>query len=134
MNLPTARAALELHAGRAENAIGILKPLTRFELSRSTLLGIYIRGQAYLLMKSGAEAASEFQKILTHRNIAQRSELFPLSFVGLARAYTLAGNREGARKAYEDLFAIWKDADPNIPVLVQAKAEYALLENQQPGR
>ena len=131
MDLPTARAAFELHAGHPERVIENLKPLTRFEPASRTLLGIYMRGQAYLLLKSGAGAASEFQKLLSHRNIALRSELFPLSFVGLARAYALGGNLEGARKAYEDFFAIWKDADPNIPVLVQAKAEYARFENRQ---
>lgn len=127
MNLPTATAAFELSTGDAVKAIQTLKPITRFEPAARTLFAIYLRGQAYLQLKSGAEAAAEFQKILSHRGVVLRSELFPLSYLGLARSYALAGDRAKARKAYEDFFGIWKDADPDIPVLVQAKAEFARL-------
>jgi hypothetical protein len=77
--------------------------------------------------KSGAEAAAEFQKILSHRGVALRSVLFPLSQLGLGRANAMAGNTDKARKAYDDFFALWKNADPDIPILVQAKGEYAKL-------
>jgi len=129
VDIPMAKAGLALHAGDAAQAIQLLRPLIRFEPSGRSLSGIYLRGQAYLQTKSGPESAAEFQKILSHRGIALRSVLFPLSHLGLARAYTLTGDKPKARKSYEDFFAIWKDADPDIPVLVEAKAEYAKLGN-----
>jgi hypothetical protein len=127
IDLPTAEAAYALHSGDAAKTIQILRPVVRFEPGARSLLGTYIRGQAYLQTRSGPQAAEEFQKILTHRDVLARSILIPLSHLGLARAYVLAGDAMKARKSYEDLFAIWKEADADIPVLVEAKAEYAKL-------
>ena len=127
---PTAKAAFELHAGHAEVAIQLLKPIGRYEPAARSLLAIYLRGQAYLKTKSGPEAATEFQKILNHRAVALRSTIFPLSWLGLARASALAGDPATARKAYGEFFTIWKEADTDIPVLVEARAEYKMLVNQ----
>jgi serine/threonine protein kinase/Flp pilus assembly protein TadD len=129
VDIPTAKAAYELHSGDAAKAIPLLKPLTRFEPSSRSLLAIYLRGLAYLKIKSGPEAGAEFQKILGNRGVVLRSVFYPLSHLGLARAYALAGDNVKARKSYEDFFAIWKNADADIPVLVEAKAEYAKLDN-----
>jgi predicted Zn-dependent protease len=127
VDVPTAKAAVALHEGKPADAVDALKPALRYEPSYRSLLPIYIRGQAYLQNKSGAEAAAEFQKILSHRGVALRSVLFPLSQLGLGRANAMAGNTDKARKAYDDFFALWKNADPDIPILVQAKGEYAKL-------
>ncbi|MCH8947912.1 MAG: hypothetical protein IH789_09850 [Acidobacteria bacterium] len=78
-------------------------------------------------MGRGEEAAAEFQKILDHAGLAALGPLRPLAHLGLARARALAGNEAGARRAYEDFLALWKVADPDIPILQQAKAEYAKL-------
>jgi eukaryotic-like serine/threonine-protein kinase len=127
VDIPTAKAALALHEGKPAEAVEALKPALRYEPSFRSLLAIYMRGQAYLQSQSGVEAAAEFQKILSHRGVALRSPLFPLSHLGLARSYALSGDHARARKAYDDFFTIWKDADPDIPILVQAKAEYGKL-------
>jgi hypothetical protein len=81
-------------------------------------------GQAYLKLKRGAEAAAEFQKILDHRGYAPLSPLYPLAHLGLARAATLTGETSKSRKAYEDFFAAWKEADSDLPILIEAKKEY----------
>ena len=73
------------------------------------------------------EAAAEFQKILDHRGIVLNSPLGALAHVGLARAHAASGNNAAARSAYQDFFALWKDADPDVPILIQAKSEYAKL-------
>jgi serine/threonine protein kinase/Flp pilus assembly protein TadD len=127
IDTPTARAAFELRSGNTAKAVQLLSPVARFEPSLASLLAIYVRGQAYLQSQSGPEAAAEFQKIISNRGVAPRSGLFPLSHLGLARAYALAGDRVKARKSYEDFFAIWKSADADIPILVEAKAEYTKL-------
>jgi tetratricopeptide (TPR) repeat protein len=127
IDIPTAKAALALHDGKPDEAVDALKPALRYEPSYRSMLAIYLRGQAYLQAKAGAEAAAEFQKIASHRGVALRWPLFPLGYLGLGRAYALAGDPAKARSAYDKFFMIWKDADPDIPVLVQAKAEYAKL-------
>jgi len=88
----------------------------------------YVRGQAYLLLHQGKEAANEFQKLVSHRTMLANSPLFPLTHLQLARAISQSGDAAGTRKAYQDFFALWKDADPDIPILKQAKAEYAKLQ------
>ena len=116
-----------MRAGDGSGAIQKLRQIARFEPGQRTLIGIYLRGQAYLEAKSGAEAGAEFRKILDNRGITLRSILYPLSQLGFARSRALAGDNAGARKAYAEFFATWKDADSDIPVLVQARAEYAQL-------
>jgi hypothetical protein len=87
-----------------------------------------VRGQAYLLLHRGAEAAAEFQKFLDHPTVVANSPLFILAHLGLARAQTLQGHTDKSRAAYQDFFTLWKDADPDIPILKEAKAEYAKLQ------
>ncbi len=84
----------------------------------------YLRGQAYLKLKQGTEAATEFQKILDHRGQAPLSVLYPLAHLGSARAAALAGDMAKSRAAYEDFFKMWKSADADLPILIDAKREY----------
>ena len=87
-----------------------------------------VRGQAYLAAAKGIEGAVEFQKILDHRGVAQNEPIAALAHLGLARAYALQGDSLKARAAYNDFLTLWKDADPDIPILIAAKAEYAKLK------
>ena len=125
--IPTAKAAREVRAGNGAKAIELLTGVKPFEPSLVSLPAIYTRGLAYLQSKSGGEAAAEFQKVLDHRSVDPLSPLYPLSHLGLARAYTLVGDLAHARKSYQDFLGIWKNADPDLPVLVRAKGEYATL-------
>jgi hypothetical protein len=88
---------------------------------------VYVRGQTYLLLRQGKEAATEFQQFLDHRGIVMNFPLGALAHLGVARAYALSGDAAKAKTAYQDFFALWKDADPGIPILKEAKAEYAKL-------
>jgi hypothetical protein len=90
----------------------------------------YLRGQAYLALRRGKQAATEFQKILDHPGIAVNSAIAALAHLGLGRARALCGDTAGARAAYQDFFALWKDADPDVPILKQAKIEYAKLQSR----
>ena len=92
------------------------------------LYPIYVRGNAYLAERQGAAAAAEFQKILDHPGVVTNDPIGALAHLGLGRAYVLAGDPAKAKIAYQDFFAIWKDADPDIPIYKQAKAEYAKLK------
>ena len=89
---------------------------------------IYARGQTYLLLHRGKEAADEFQKIIDHPNMLGNSPVLPLAHLQLARAYVLEQDNAKARAAYQDFLGMWKDADPDVPVLKAAKAEYAKLQ------
>jgi Tfp pilus assembly protein PilF len=89
---------------------------------------VYVRGEAYLAVHQGSEAAAEFQKILDHRGVVLNEPIGALAHLGLARAYAMQGDTAKAKPAYQDFLTLWKDADPDIPVLKQAKAEYANLK------
>ncbi len=120
--LPVIRAAIEIERGNADHAIRFLQPATAYE--RAALLWpTYLRGQAHLRRKSGMEAAAEFQKILDHRGWDAASPLWPLAQLGLARAAALAGDKARSRQAYQDFLALWKDADSDLPILVEARRE-----------
>jgi serine/threonine protein kinase/tetratricopeptide (TPR) repeat protein len=121
-----ARAVIELYRGNAAKAVELLQGAVPYEFSRTGV--IYIRTLAYLQLKKGAEAAAEFQKILDRRGAAATDDTYPLAHLGMARAAALAGDTSKARKFYQDFFALWKDADPDIPLLITAKAEYAKLK------
>jgi tetratricopeptide (TPR) repeat protein len=133
--LPSIRAAIELRRNNADKAIGILQAAVPYELGSpspapsngATLYPIYLRGQAYLKLRQGKDAAAEFQKILDHRNIVVNFITGALAHQGLARAYVLQGDTAKARTVYNDFLTLWKDADPDIPILKQAKTEYAKL-------
>jgi serine/threonine protein kinase/tetratricopeptide (TPR) repeat protein len=134
--LPTIRSYLEIRLSKPANALKLLQPVAPVELAfpppqfgpGPPLYSIYVRGQAYLLLNHDKEAANEFQKILTHRNMVGNSLLFSVAHLQLARARSLSGDVPGARKYYQDFLALWKDADPDIPILKQAKAEYEKLQ------
>jgi hypothetical protein len=89
---------------------------------------VYIRGEAYLLLHQGKEAASQFQKFLDYRGVAVNCPLGALARLQLGRAFARQGDTDRSRAAYRDFFRLWKDADPNIPVLIGAKSEYATLK------
>jgi len=94
----------------------------------TSLYAVFVRGQAFLKLQQGTEAAAEFKKILDRRGIVLNEPIAALAHLGLARAYALQGNTPQARVAYQDFFALWKDADSDIPILIAAKAEYAKLQ------
>jgi tetratricopeptide (TPR) repeat protein/predicted Ser/Thr protein kinase len=128
--LPVIRAALDLRQGKGSKAVDELEPATVFELgnpSSLTLYPAYVRGQAYLVIGDASKAAAEFQKFIDHPGIVLNSPLGPLAHLGRARAYARSGDSAKTRDAYRDFLGLWKDADPDIPILKEAKAEYAKL-------
>jgi tetratricopeptide (TPR) repeat protein len=132
--LPMARSALAHNSGDAQAALDALTASTPYELGHTNedftfaVYPVYFRGQAYLAEKNGDAAAAEFQKILDHASIVGNEPIGALAHLGLGRAYSLSGNAAKAKTAYQDFFRRWKDADPDIPLLIQAKAEYAKLQ------
>jgi eukaryotic-like serine/threonine-protein kinase len=135
--LPAVRASLALNHGDRSKAIEFLQVAVPYELGMprsatfayfGALYPIYVRGQAYLAAHQGAEAAREFQKIVDHPGITIGDALGVLAHLGMARAYALTGDAARARAKYEGFLTLWKDADPDLPVLKQAKAEYAKLK------
>ncbi len=127
VSLPLIRAQLELNRGNAAQAIQLLEPARKYEVY-GDFWPQYVRAQAYLKQGNGAEATKEFRTIIDHRGWYPLSPLYPLAYVGLARAATLSGDAVKARKAYQDFFALWKDADPTISILIGAHAEYEKLK------
>jgi eukaryotic-like serine/threonine-protein kinase len=134
VQLPGIRAAIELHRGQPARAVELLASASPYE--RAYPEAVYLRGLAYLRLRKGAEAAAEFQKIVDHKGANWASAWrFPnwglhysLSYLGLARAYELMGDTGRARNAFQDFFALWKDADQDLPILKQAQEEYARLQ------
>jgi serine/threonine protein kinase/Tfp pilus assembly protein PilF len=127
--IPVAQAALKLTRGDSEKAVKLLEPTRHYEFGRSwRFLPLYIRGLAYLGGRQGKEAAEEFQKITAHRGIAPLAPEWALAHIQLGRAFVMSGNIAGAKTAYQEFLALWKDADPDIPILKEAKAEYAKLQ------
>ncbi|MGB8968763.1 MAG: tetratricopeptide repeat protein, partial [Candidatus Sulfotelmatobacter sp.] len=128
--VPVIRAGIALNQGNPAKAIELLQPATPYEFGYAA--GVqpnYVRGLAYLKLHQGKEAAAEFQKILDHPGICMF--MLPtcrLARLQLGRARAEAGDAGGARTAYQDFFALWKDADPGVPILKEAKAEYAKLQ------
>jgi len=131
--LPTIRAAVALERKDPNHAIELLKVASPIELGQPTTLTVvlcpaYLRGEAYLMLHNGNRAAAEFQKFIDHRGLVVNFPWGALARLGLARAYALQGDTAKARAAYQDFLTPWKDADPDIPILKQAKAEYAKLQ------
>jgi predicted Zn-dependent protease len=128
--VPLMRASLQLNHGSADKAIELLQKASPYEFGFYSLVWPnYVRGQAFLGMHQGKEAAQQFQAILDHKGLCLFSvTLCNLAHLQLGRAYALSGDAGQARTAYQDFFALWKDADPDIPILKQAKAEYAKLQ------
>jgi serine/threonine protein kinase/Tfp pilus assembly protein PilF len=129
--VPLIQAFSDLQKGNAAAAVAALEATRPYELGNGqgnvAYWVIYVRGLAYLRMSEGVRAASEFQNVLDHPGINATSVLVPLSKLNLARSYAVKGDKVKARGAYQDFLALWKDADPDIPVLKEAKAEYAKL-------
>jgi len=144
--LPSIRAKIALNKGNASEAIKILQVAAPYELGAAlssnsacaALCPVFVRGEAYLAAHQGSEAAAEFQKILENRGIVANKPIGALAYLGLARAYMLQSQssheadanaaRVRGRAAYEDFLTLWKDADPDIPILKEAKVEYAKLQ------
>jgi hypothetical protein len=128
--LPIIGAAAALGSRSPTQAIEALAPTSSYELGSIWQLPLYIvymRGQAYLAAHHGAAAAAEFQKILNHPGVILDDPIAALAHLGVARGYSLSGDAAKAKTAYQDFLALWKDADPEIPILKEAKAEYAKL-------
>ena len=137
--LPALRALLALNRSQPANAVDLLQTAIPYEggnpieggseylLGVGTLYPAYVRGMTYLVARRGHEAAVEFQKILEHRGIVISDPIGALAQMQLGRAYALAGEKDKARTAYTDFLTLWKDADPDIPILKRAKEEYARL-------
>ena len=127
--LPVARATNQIRADQAGQAVDTLEAAAPYEFGSppngALYWPMYVRGEAYLRLRNGAKAATEYQKILDHQGIASTSPLYSLARLGLGRAYALQGDAAKAKAAYQDFFATWKDADPDVPILKEAKAEYA---------
>jgi serine/threonine protein kinase/tetratricopeptide (TPR) repeat protein len=132
--LPMIKAAIELNANNAAQSLVFLEAAAPYELGEppqfqlGTLYPAYIRGQTYLLAHNGTAAAAEFQKLLDHRGIVLNFVTGSLAHLQLGRAYVMAGDAAKAKSAYQDFLTLWKDADPDIPILKQAKAEYVKLQ------
>ena len=134
--LPAIRAAIALDGKHPEKAVELLQAALAYELGQpsptaqvgGSLYPVYVRGEAYLATHQVSEAATEFQKILDHRGIVLNSSIGVLAHLQIGRAYATQGDTAKAKAAYQDFLTLWKDADPDIPILKQAKAEYAKLQ------
>lgn len=134
--LPTLRAKLAISRGNAAEALESLTAAAPYELGQMTaftypwtaLYPVYVRGEAYLAAHQGAEAAAEFEKILDHRGVVVIEPIGALAHLQIGRAYAMRGDTTKAKTAYQDFLALWKDADPDVPILKQAKAEYTKLQ------
>jgi eukaryotic-like serine/threonine-protein kinase len=138
--LPVLRALIAVNRGEHGNGIELLKAAIRCEMGtpNSTLNGnfgvlypVYARGQVYLAANQGAKAATEFQKIVDHPGLILNDPVGAVARLQLGRALAMSGDRAKAKSAYQDFLTLWKEADPDIPIFKQAKAEYARLQQVQ---
>ena len=133
--VPTVRAAVKLQQHDPEAAIALLRETVRYDLaindSFDCLYPAYIRGLAYLESGDGRSAAGEFQKLIDNPGLCVGNITGPLARLQLGRAERLMGDNASARKSYEEFLSIWKDADADLPIYRQAKAEYAQLQKQR---
>jgi tetratricopeptide (TPR) repeat protein len=129
--LPIIHATIELKrgegAGGTDRAVALLPPSKQYEAALS-FRPTWVRGLAYLQSKNGALAAAEFQRVIDHRGWDLLSPLWPMAHLGLAQAAALQGDVAKARKAYEDFFRLWKDANPDLPIMIEARREYEKLK------
>ena len=127
--VPAIRAAVELHRNNPGKALEFLQATSPYEFSDScALYAVYLRGQARLLLSAGKDAAADFQEILDHKGLVGNGDQAALARLGLARAYAISKDPVRARTTYQDFFTLWKDADPDVPILRAAKSEYAKLQ------
>ena len=128
VDAPVILAASQLRKGQADQALRTLEAVKQYEFGTyAGLLPNYLRGMAFLQLRKANEAASEFNAVLDHRGVEPMEPLWELSRLGLARAYKMQGDLVKARAAYQNFLTLWKDADPDLPILQQAKTEYAKL-------
>jgi hypothetical protein len=127
---PTINAAIELSRGNSSRALDDLEAVSPYELGTfiKRMYPVYVRGQAYLLAHNGPAAASEFRKLLDHRGIVRNFVTGSLAHLQLGRGYAISGDTVNAKAAYQDFLTVWKGADADIPILKEAKAEYAKLQ------
>lgn len=132
VSLASARAAVKLNQKEAATAIKDLRPSIPYDLGSSgtvpECITLYLRGVAYLQQGSASEAAAQFQKLIDHRGVNPISIYWSLAHLQLARAYAKTGDVDRSRTEYREFLTLWKEADPDIPILKQAKAEYAKLQ------
>ncbi|MHB8655151.1 MAG: protein kinase domain-containing protein [Terriglobia bacterium] len=126
VDVPVIQAVIEMDHGNAAKAIDLLEPARPYDRADQSVL--FIRGQAYLKANRSSDAEREFQTIISMKNLFPASPFISLAQLGMARAYALAGDKDKSRTAYQNFLALWKDADPDIPILQQAKDEYAKLK------
>ena len=135
-NLPMIRGAVAMRGGNSAKAVEAFaagEPYEMGSIGYLLLYPVYLHGEAYLAARQGAAAAAEFQKILGHPGLVGNEPIGALAHLGLGRAYAMTGDFNHARTAYQDFLVLWKNADPDIPILKQARAEYARLD-QRTGR
>jgi tetratricopeptide (TPR) repeat protein len=130
--LPTITAAIALGQNDARRAIEVLEPSSKYERAITYTLGgslypAYVRGEAYLRAGLWPKAVAEFQKVIDQRGLVLNVIVGAVSHLQLGRAKALAGDREGARRAYDRFFDIWKEADPDVPILKSARKEASKL-------
>jgi predicted Zn-dependent protease len=123
VGVPRIRAEVAIRRGQPAHAVDLLRNAVPFELRDFTVP--YIRGEAYLAAHMGTDAAREFQKIVKNQGVDPISPYYPLAHIGLAQAYALQGDSAASRREYEEFFALWKDADQDIPILREARGAYA---------
>jgi len=132
VDIPMTQALIELQRNNPEKAVALLEVARPYELGAgpggASYWPTYIRGEAFLKAHEGTKAAAEFQRILDHRGVDPTNPLYTLSRLKLARAYAIQGDTQKAKTAYQDFLAAWKDADPDVPILKEAKAEYGKLQ------
>jgi tetratricopeptide (TPR) repeat protein len=129
ITFPIAQALIQLQRKQYDKAIQVLQPVLQFERAEAAgFNAMFIRGQAYLALGDGKAASAEFQKILDHRDLAPLDIRYPMAFPYLGRSARLEGDMAKSRKSYQDFFGLWKDADPDIPILKEARAEYEKLK------
>jgi eukaryotic-like serine/threonine-protein kinase len=126
VDVPLVKAQLELNHNHPDKAIDLLDSALVYARSNSSVL--YMRGNSYLKAGRGNDAVQAFQRLLDLKSVITVDPLMPLAKLGLARAYVLADDKARGRAAYQDFLALWKDADPDVPILREAKAEYAKLQ------
>jgi predicted Zn-dependent protease len=126
IDLPVANAGLALGDGQPQRALDALERSRPY--AKSNPLIFYLRGQAYLALRKPAEAEESFNQLISLRGIWPENPLLSMAHLQLARAYALTDDKSKSRTAYQDFFALWKDADPDIPILKEAKEEYAKLK------
>jgi tetratricopeptide (TPR) repeat protein len=131
--VPTVRAAVKLHQHDPQAAIDLLRETVQYDLADTEsfdyLYPAYIRGLAYLELGDGQSAAGEFQKLIDNPGMCGEFITCPLARLQMGRAKKLMGDSASARESYEEFLNIWKDADPDLPIYLQAKIEYAQLKN-----